>query len=213
MCNSLFRFRFTSTRGGKPIGTANCPSPRSCKTVRGGRAVSPARGWSCSPCCASKPVTTWPLWSTAAQIPPGSSSTAWPTVTVGVTASGRCVLIWYQTDPWNEVVMNRMYRKLFLQHGRKNFTGLSDTKAVKGPQPVNKWHQIITLRHNYCLNLLTKAMVPRIHLNFLCFLQYKTRLTQLMSTVVDLSPIWPEQTLNYFHYKLIYMIIFSQLID
>lgn len=90
VCNCLYWCRFTSTRGGKPIGTANCLSPRSCKTVRGGRAVSPARGWSCSPCCASKPVTTWPSSSTATQIPPGSSSTAWPTVTVGVTAFRCC---------------------------------------------------------------------------------------------------------------------------
>lgn len=75
--------RFTSTQRGKPIDMANCPSPRSCKKVRGVRAAFPARGWSCSLCYASRPVTTWPSSSTAPQIPPGSSSTVWLTATVG----------------------------------------------------------------------------------------------------------------------------------
>lgn len=88
MC--LYWFRFTSIRGEKPIDTANCPFPRSYKKVQAVRAVFPARGWSCSPCCASKPVTTWPSSSMAAQIQPGSSSTAWPTVMVRMMACWCC---------------------------------------------------------------------------------------------------------------------------
>lgn len=93
LCDGVFLVvlvycRFTSIRGGKPIGMVSCPSPRSCKTVLGDRAVFPARGWSCLPCCASKLVTTWPLSNTAPQILPGSSSTAWLTVMVGVMAFG-----------------------------------------------------------------------------------------------------------------------------
>lgn len=86
VCVCFHWFRFTFTQGGKPIGTANCLSPRSYKKVRVGRAVFPARRWSCLLCCALKPVTTWLSSSTAAQILPGSSSTAWLTVTVGVMA-------------------------------------------------------------------------------------------------------------------------------
>lgn len=72
-------YRFISIRGGNPISTVNCASPRSCKTVWGGRAAFPARRWSCLQCCALKQVTTWPLSSMAVQILLGSSLTAWLT--------------------------------------------------------------------------------------------------------------------------------------
>lgn len=111
MCPCSPWFRFISTREGKLIGTVSCPCPKSYRTVRGGRACFPARGWSCSLCCASKPVTMWPLSSTAARTPPGSSSTAWLTVTVGVRAFRRCVLcdikliletkLWCTANTWS----------------------------------------------------------------------------------------------------------------
>lgn len=85
LCSSLYCIRFTSIRGGKPIGTVSCLCPRSCRTVQADRALFPARGWSCSLCSASKLATTWPSSSTATQIPPGSSLTAWLTVMVSAT--------------------------------------------------------------------------------------------------------------------------------
>lgn len=52
--------------------------------VWGGKAASPARGWSYLQCCALKQVTMWPLSSTAVPILLGSSLTAWPTETVRI---------------------------------------------------------------------------------------------------------------------------------
>ncbi|KAM9423473.1 uncharacterized protein cyld isoform 2-T2 [Salvelinus alpinus] len=85
--------RFTSTRGGRPIATASCPSPRNCRRVCGGRVATLASGWSCSPCSASRPVTTWPSSSTATKTLHGSSSTVWPTATEGrmASTSPRCL--------------------------------------------------------------------------------------------------------------------------
>lgn len=148
----------------------------------------------------------------------GSADSAWLFFDSMADRDGRChglwtprFLLWHQADPWNEVVMNRMnrmYRKLFLQHGWKNFTGLGDTKAVKGPQPAKK-----TPNNHIQAQLLfrfrTEIMVSHIVFHYKS-LKYIS--TQLMSTAVDLSPIWPEQTSNNFHYKLMYKIIFSQLI-
>lgn len=88
LCSSLYCTRFTSIRGGKPIGMVSCLCPRSCRTVQADRALFPARGWSCSLCSASKLATTWPLSSTATRIPPGSSLTAWLTVMVSATTFG-----------------------------------------------------------------------------------------------------------------------------
>lgn len=91
-CFCLSCYRFISIRGGNPISTVSCVSPRSCTTVWGGRAAFPARGWSCLQCCALKQVTTWPLSSMAAGILLGSSLTAWLTEMV---CKG-CPLLHYQ---------------------------------------------------------------------------------------------------------------------
>lgn len=125
MCICMYWFRFTSTQEGKPIDTANCLSPRSYKKVRGGRAAFLARRWSCLPCCALKLVTTWPSSNMAAQTLPGSSSTAWLTVTVSVMAFD-VLFVMTSNGSLNEVVIceicgNAVFAKEFHSEGIEHY--------------------------------------------------------------------------------------------
>lgn len=161
VCVCLY-FRFTSTQDEKPIGTANCPSPRSYKKVRGGRAVFPARGWSCLLCCASRPVTTWPSSSTAAQILPGSSLTAWLTVMVGVMAL--LIFGFVMTSNWSlkQSCFQDMHRIItgenILQHL---------VTQIESQKFCNRLYSLITTpnKHtvNYCLHVGPKLEFVRIY--------------------------------------------------
>lgn len=204
VCSCLYWFRFTSTRGGKPIDTGSCLCPRSCKTVRGGRALFPARGWSCSLCCASKLVTTWPLSSMATQIPPGSSSTAWLTVTVGVTAFGCCVCYDIKS-----IVEMKLWctGNSFCNSGKRISQGLVDADGVIRPQkPSEEYTILITTKKTFILNqslwfIILYCIVRLIQCDYLFTLSNVT-LANMHCCKFSSNLTWTKiraATIDYFH--------------